>query len=462
MKNTGPENTSRADEEANGASSGIAARLKAFDLLEEVLGKGLSLDEALALPDRKDTRKLDTRDTAHARLLVMTVLRRLGQLDEAIKRFLTRRPSGRSRVVLTVLRLGAAQMIFLDTPAHAAVSTSLTLADKRKLSGFKGVINAVLRKIAKAAPHLLRTQDAARQNTPDWLWDSWVNAYGPSVARSIAEAHQNQAPLDLSFKQPVDDRVVEKLGALRLPVGSSYRLKDYGIVDRLAGFKTGQWWVQDVAASLPARLLIEGLKEQAVERPVVADLCAAPGGKTAQLMAAGFDVFSVEVSKKRLDRLQENMDRLDLAPQLVQGDALHWRPDTQLDGVLLDAPCSATGTIRRHPDLPWVISGEGIVELANQQVAMVKAAAEMLRPGGLLVFATCSLQPEEGPGVEERVLNETPEFALDAQTLGSVPGLDEAVTDEGYLRTLPSFWQARSGNRSGGMDGFFAARLKKQ
>ncbi len=296
-------------------------------------------------------------------------------------------------------------------------------------------MNAVLRKVAAQGQAALAELDGPRLDTPAWLWTSWG-----TEARAIAEAHEHEAPLDLTLARGATPRggTVLPTGSVRLPPGTR--------VQELPGFAEGQFWVQDAAAALPARLLAA----QPGER--VADLCAAPGGKTAQLAASGAEVFAVERDPLRIRRLHENLARLALTVDVAQADVLEWQPPSPLDAVLLDAPCSATGTIRRHPDVQRLRRPRDVAELAEAQDAMLAAAARMLRPGGRLIYAVCSLQPEEG---RERVADPS-RFGLRLEpfTQDELPEFPEALTPEGYLRTHPGLWPEH-----GGLDGFFTARL---
>jgi len=398
----------------------------AFDLLSAVLDRRRSLEEALdAAPPA------DLRDRAAAHRLAAAVLRRMGSLDAVLDPLLTRAPPD---AVRHVLRLGAAGLLLLDTPAHAAVATAVALARTRRLTPFAGLVNAVLRRVAAAGQAGLDGLDGPRLDTPAWLWTSWGKA-----ARAIAEAHGREAPLDLSMRPGAmapDGAETLPTGSVRLPPGT--RVQD------LPGFNEGAFWVQDAAAALPARLLAA----QPGER--VADLCAAPGGKTAQLAATGAQVVAIERDAHRLRRLHENLARLQLPVEVVQADALQWTPPTLLDAVLLDAPCSATGTIRRHPDVMRLKRPRDIAELAAGQDRLLAAATAMLRPGGRLVYATCSLQPEEGPA---RVVG-LPGLRPDPVRPDEVAGLYDAITPKGHVRTHPGLWPGR-----GGMDGFFIARF---
>ena len=407
----------------------------AFDLLCAVLDRHRPLDEALDAAPILSRGGAEPRDRAAAHRLAAAVLRRLGSLDAVIEPFLTRAPPD---TVRHILRLGAAGLLLLETPAHAAVGTAVDLARTRKLAPFAGLVNAVLRRVAEAGPAALDQLDGPRLDTPPWLWASWG-----ADARAIAEAHTREAPLDLTLRPgteppPGGDPLPTR--SLRFPPGT--RVLD------LPGFEQGHFWVQDAAAALPAQLLAPRPGER------VADLCAAPGGKTAQLAAAGAQVFAIERDVNRLRRLHDNLARLQLDVTVVQADATEWTPPDLLDAVLLDAPCSATGTIRRHPDALRLKRPRDLVELTAGQDRLLAAAAAMLRPGGRLVYAVCSLQPEEGAAriAAAASLGLHPE-PFTPEELAALP---EARTQDGNLRTHPGLWSAR-----GGLDGFFAARLVK-
>jgi 16S rRNA (cytosine967-C5)-methyltransferase len=392
-----------------------------------VLEKHRTLEHALdSLP------RIDPRDKAAAHRLAASVLRRAGTLDAVLEPFLRRAPPDPVR---TILRLGAAGLLLLDTPAHAAVATAVDLARARGLAPFTGLINAVLRKLTPAA---LEGLDAPRLDTPPWLWASWGRG-----ARAIAEAHQREAPLDLSLKPGVEPPP----GGEALPTGS-YRYPAGTRIADLPGFAEGAFWVQDAAAALPARLLAARPGER------IADLCAAPGGKTAQLAAAGADVTAVEQNPSRLARLRENLARLQLPAEIVQADATDWQPPALFDAVLLDAPCTATGTIRRHPEIPHLRRPRDVAAMAEAQDKLLAAAAAMLKPGGRLVYAVCSLQPEEGPDRLQAALDRLP-LVADPFTDAECP-LPDALFLDGTLRTSPALWPGR-----GGMDGFFIARMRR-
>ena len=403
-------------------------RLLAFDLLTAVFDRRRPLEEALdALPPA------EARDRAAAHRIAAAVLRRAGTLDAVLEPLLRRAPPD---AVRHVLRIGAAGLLLLDTPAHAAVATAVELARARKLAPFAGLVNAVLRRVAEAGAATLAELDGPRLDTPGWLWSSWG-----ANARAIAVAHQTEAPIDLTARPGAavpDGAETLPGGSLRLPAGT--RITD------LPGWNEGCFWVQDAAAAIPARLLAARAGER------VADLCAAPGGKTAQLAAAGADVIAVERDSGRMARLAENMARLRLPVRLARADATAWS-DGLFDAVLLDAPCSATGTIRRHPDVPHLKRARDLAALAEQQDRLLAAAAAILRPGGRLIYAVCSLQPEEGaPRIHAAAARHG--LSHDPFMPSELSDLPEALTAGGYLRTHPGLWPER-----GGMDGFFAARL---
>ncbi|WP_379540681.1 RsmB/NOP family class I SAM-dependent RNA methyltransferase [Teichococcus cervicalis] len=403
-------------------------RSAALALLTAVLDRHRGLEEALdALPPS------EARDRAAAHRIAAAVLRRLGSLDAVLEPSLRREPPPEVR---NALRIGAAELLLLETPPHAAVASCVDLVPRP----FAGLVNAVLRKVAAAGPAALEELDGERLDTPGWLWSAWHGAYGPAV-RAIARAHRLPAPLDLSLKPgtPAPE------GALMLPTGTA-RFPAGTRITELPAFAEGLAWAQDAAAALPARLLA------VTPGMLVADLCAAPGGKTAQLAAAGAAVTAVERDPTRLLRLRENMARLGLPVESVQADVAEWDPGTRFDAILLDAPCSATGTIRRHPDVPHLKRPGDIATLAGLQRQLLAAAARLLAPGGRLVFATCSLQPEEG---EAQAASPPPGLLPDPIRPEEVPGLEAALSPQGWLRTRPDLWAEQ-----GGLDGFFMARFR--
>ncbi len=427
------------------SQAGLDARRAAVDALVAVLDRRTPLD--LALANASGMARLEPRDRGFARTIVSTTLRRLGRIDAALDAFLSRPTKKTAAYPLAILRAGAAQLLFLDTPAYAVVDSMTALADAdRRSRKLKGVVNAVLRRVSERGPSVIAGK-VALDDWPKWLTESWRKAYGAPHAARIAVACGAEPPLDLTVKADAAGWA-ERLGGAVTPTGS-VRLTDAGDVRALAGFDEGAWWVQDAAAALPARLLGD------VAGRRVVDLCAAPGGKTLQLAAAGARVTAVDRDADRLARVRENLERTRLTADIAAADVVEFAPGELFDAALLDAPCTATGTLRRHPDVAWSKRPSDGAELAALQIEMLDAASRLLKPGGVLVFCTCSLQPEEGPAIAAaaaavEALRPSPITAAD------VPGLPEAVTADGHLRTTPDLW-----TETGGLDGFFAARFTR-
>ena len=403
------------------------------------------MDDALA--DHKGFAALEPRDRAFVRNLLAVAFRRRGQIESLLGSFLAKPLPGTDAIVGDILQLGLGQLLFLATPPHAAVDTSVRLAEVVGRTRLKGLVNAVMRRATREGQALVDRQDAARLNTPDWLWRSWLQAYGLETARAIATAHLNEAPMDFSLRGEADGWA-EKLDAQLLPTGSLRRIAG-GAVRDLPGFAEGAWWVQDAAAALPAKLMGD------VAGKRVLDLCAAPGGKTLQLAAAGAQVIAVDVSARRLQRLADNLKRTGLTAELVTADAATWRPSAPIDAILLDAPCTASGTLRRHPDAPWRRRPDDVAQMATVQRGLLDHAISLLPSGGLLVYAVCSLQVEEGEMQVQSRLAAGADVDLSPITEAELPGLGEALTPLGPVRTLPSQWADK-----GGLDGFFIARLR--
>ena len=427
------------------------AREVALGLLQAVLRRSRPLDEALV--GDEGVASLSARDRAFARLIVATALRRLGQIDDLIAHCLDRPLPVKAAAAHDILRIGIAQLAFLGTPPHAAVDSTVALAETRHGRHYKGLVNAVLRRIAREGAERTARHDAARLDTPDWLWRSWAASYGEKTCRAIAEAHLGEAPLDITVRADAASWA-ERLDARLLPTGTLRRAPG-GPVTELPGFDDGAWWVQDAAAALPARLVIAGLGGDAAGKRI-ADLCAAPGGKTAQLAAAGADVTALDRSEARLERLRDNLARLNLGATAIAGDVERWRADAPFDAVLLDAPCTATGTIRRHPDIAHLKSPADVERLAALQARLLDAAAAMVAPGGVLVYSVCSLQKEEGPDRIRAFLAAGAPFTRVPVAPDEIGGLTEPVTTDGDLLTLPCHLAAL-----GGLDGFYAARLRR-
>lgn len=435
------------------APQGLAARRAALDMLTLVRA-GAGLDEAL---DKcRSFGALEGPDRAFARALATTALRRRGGLDALIGAYIERPLPKRAARAMDILRLAAVQSVVLGVADHAAVNTAVALARCfQETAGYAGMINAVARKIAAAGPEALQKLPL-RIDTPGWLWRSWERAYGPETARAIAEAHRREPPLDLTPRDPAAaETLAQELGAQLLPSGS-LRLAHAGPVTCLPGYEAGRWWVQDAAAALPARLLINAFPEGLAGKRVL-DLCAAPGGKTLQLAAAGARVSAVDVAGPRLKTLAENLHRVRLSAETVKADILKWTPDAPADAILLDAPCSGTGTIRRRPDIPWAKTEDDVAALVKLQARLIDRARTFLKPGGVLVYAVCSLQPEEGERQVETAVARHADLERIPARAEEIGGLAGALTRAGDLRTLPAHLA-----EAGGMDGFFAARLRRR
>jgi 16S rRNA (cytosine967-C5)-methyltransferase len=451
---TPPLSEARARARARDAQVGLPARRAAAELLAAVLQKKQPLDDLLGRSlERGAMFDLPARDRALTRAIVAASLRRKGQLDHVLSAFLARGFPEKSGTLYPILLSAAAQLIFLDTPPHAAIDLAVTLAQyDPRASRYAKLVNAVLRRVASEGKAIAAGLDAARVNTPDWLWARWVSYWGEERARKIAEAHLDEPPLDLTVKDE-PELWAEKLSGRVLP-GGSVRILPKGRIDALPGFDEGAWWVQDIAASLPARLLGD------VRGKRVADLCAAPGGKTAELALAGASVVAVDSSKTRLGLLTDNLKRLGLQAETVKADAATWQPNESFDAVLLDAPCSSTGTIRRHPDIPYVKSADDIAALAPLQGRLLDNAARLVKPGGRLVYSTCSLEPEEGEAQIAALLVRDPTMTLQRIEEAELFGQTAWIEPSGCLRTFPYDLKLDSPDWSG-MDGFFAARLVK-
>ncbi len=429
---------------------GLVARNNAITILNQVLSSRHGLEEVMAAS--KPYNEMEQRDRAFVRLLVASTFRRLGQIDALLRSYLKRPLPQKARAVRDILRIGVAQIILLETPAHAVVDTSVTLCEQTRNPGQKGLVNAVLRRIAKEGAEKFAELDAALLNTPKWLWESWQSAYGDQTCRQIAEAHLHEPPLVLTVKSDAMT-LAKTMEAELLPTGS-LKLQSGGMVGSLPGYDEGTWWVQDSAAALPAKILLAALEGKENHR--ILDLCAAPGGKTAQLAASGATVTAVDRSKKRLAVLRENLKRLNLTATVVTADAATYSPPNTIDGVLIDAPCTATGTMRRHPDIGRTKRPDDVLRLAELQKKMLEQTMENLMPGGVLVYSVCSLQPEEGPDVVQAIMakhGDIKRLPIDPTEFG-LP--KSTLSDKGDLRTLPCHMADY-----GGMDGFFIACLHR-
>lgn len=432
--------------EQNIPAFAASARLSAMLALVHVLDKRKPLDSFW--PQERHFATMSPSDRAFAQLLAKTTLRRLGQTDAILKQFIERPISPKASRVMHILRLGAVQLIWLKTPPHAAVHSAVEMTKQLKLDKYSGLVNAVLKRVAREGEEITNAHDAAKLNTPEWLWQRWEKAYGADTARRIAEMHLKDPPTDISVKSDPTGWA-EKLGGVVLPLGS-VRLRETRNITQLPGFAEGAWWVQDMAAAIPAKLLGD------VHDKKVIDLCAAPGGKTAQLAVSGAKVSAVDMSKERLGMLKTNVHRLKLQAEYVATDASKWMPAFAPDAILLDAPCSATGTLRRHPDAAWLKTPADIARLTQTQHTLLRHALDMLKPGGTLVYSVCSLQPEEGEAQITALLAERKDILLGNIDPAIMGGLKECITPRGEVRTLPCHLPDLDG-----MDGFYAAILKK-
>lgn len=430
---------------------GLATRRIAAEMIDGVLLRRRPLDEQLDA--HQGFKALSDRDRALTRRLAATVLRRLGTLRALLNRMLERGVPHDSQRTETALLIGAAQILWMDVPDHAAVDLSVRLVQNdRRGSKYAGLVNAVLRRCTREGAPLLAELATQTPDIPPWLMKRWATHYGDTVAKRIADALAHEPALDITVKSGAADWATRLHGDV-LPTGSVRTLL-HGPVALLPGYNEGQWWIQDAAAALPARLFgdIGGKR--------VADLCAAPGGKTAQLAQAGAEVTALDRSPTRAARLRENLARLGLAAEVVVADANSWVPDANsgFDAVLVDAPCTATGTIRRHPDIAWLKTEADIMTLASAQRKLLRKAVSLLKPGGTLVYCSCSLEPEEGEQVVDELLSAESGLRRVPLVANEVGGLKELISPAGDLRTLPCHLPAAD-PKLAGLDGFYAARL---
>ena len=435
---------------------GLAARRIAADILDGVLHKHRTLDDQLdgagAHPGLKT---LSDRDRALMRRLVATILRRLGTLGHVLSRLLDRGIPTDAPRAQSALLIGAAQILWMDVPDHAAVDLSVRLVQSdRRAAKYAGLVNAVLRRCAREAQPLIDEVQAQTLDIPPWLMARWTTQYGEVTAHAIALALSHEPSLDLTVKSDAAQWAT-RLHGETLPTGTVRTLL-HGPVTMLPGFSDGQWWVQDAAAALPIRLLGD------IKGKAIADLCAAPGGKTAQLVHGGAAVTAIDRSPGRVARLRDNLARLSLDAQTLVADAAEWQGQggEAFDAVLVDAPCSSTGTIRRHPDVAWLKQESDIGALTALQQRLLHQAVALLKPGGTLVYCTCSLEPEEGEQAVAALLAAESGMRRVPIEAAEVAGLHEIVTQDGDLRTLPCHLPHLD-PRLGGLDGFYAARLAK-
>jgi 16S rRNA (cytosine967-C5)-methyltransferase len=423
------------------ADIGVEARIAAGVLLNAALIRRGGLDEALALPA---VTALPGPDRAFARAVAMAALRRLGEIDQILDRKLQKRPP---ETIRTLLRIALAQTLVLGTPAFAAVSTAVKLAERDpKTRPYKALVNAVLRGIEREGPGLT----TAESNLPDWIAARWKQTYGDAALAGLALAAREEPATDLSLKPDADPAALAADVEGEVLPGGTVRTFKRGDVASWPGFEDGSWWVQDAAAAVPVRLLAPKSGETAL------DMCAAPGGKTLQIAASGASVVALDRSDARLKRLRQNLARTGLEAEIAVMPAEDWLDSRTFDAVLLDAPCTATGTFRRNPEVLRATKPAEVAKLADVQHRLLDAAALRVAPGGRLVYCVCSLEREEGETQIIAFLRRNPGFRTAPAVPAEIGAPDEALTPEGWLRILPSMWAEK-----GGVDGFFAARLER-
>lgn len=429
---------------------GLTARRFAADALLAILHGRRALEDVFEHGETgAQFKSLDERDRALSRMIVASALRRAGSLQAVLENFLQQGWPEDVRVH-SILLSGAAQILLLEVADHAAVDLSVDLANEIRNKRYAGLVNAVLRKTVTQGREILDALPP-EADTAEWMRARWLETYGAETLSAICLSHRIEPPLDITSKEN-PQALAEKLEGILLPTGT-VRVTGAGAVTQLPGYDEGDWWVQDAAASIPAKLLGD------VRGKRVADLCAAPGGKTLQLANAGANVVAVDRSSSRLKRLRQNLGRVKLAAEIEVADAATWEA-APFDAILLDAPCSATGTIRRHPDILWQKQPEDLAQVTKLQARLLDNAVKLLKPGGLLVYSTCSLEPEEGEQQIETLLSRTSD--LERVPIGAEEAGDSrALTAKGELRTLP-FHFPHSDMRLSGCDGFFSARLRRK
>lgn len=449
--------TSRPKSKASGpqrnSGRGKNATRRAAASMLAAIERGKTLDEAR---DRLDG--LAPNDRAFSNAIVLAALRHYGEIEAILQPFMKRAIPARPHLAKALLYIGVAQIVYLEVPPHAAINETVSATGRRE-QPFRGLINAVLRRVVDAMPV---TPDPLAA-LPDWMVETWQNAYGADTCAAMAETLQGMPPLDLQFTSAQAasqfiDALTEKIQAEALQTiatalsADCVRLVGAGAVEKLPLFDDGVWWVQDIAASLPARLMDLPPAAQ------VLDICAAPGGKTLQLAARGAQVTAVDISAARVKRLTDNLRRTKLSADCITADFMDWAPDRKWSHILLDAPCSATGTLRRHPDLKLNRRASSAAYMAKQQAEMLDKAASLTEDGGYLMFCVCSLEPEEGEESAKAFLDRHGDFEQVPLSPSALPdGFDAAISPQGALRTTSNMLGAQ-----GGCDGFFAAYFHKK
>ncbi len=466
--------------------NGIQTRKLAYQILKSILINKKTLKQSFNQARIKIKQSsLSYSDQAYIKYLVLTVLKHLGQIDHIINELVERPIPKKAESARILLRLSAAQSLFLETPDYAILSSMTECAKQiRELNVYKKFIHALSRRIIEQGKQKLSNTDLTK-NLPNWLYKNWEKTYGKEKIKALCRAHIEHPPIDLTLKNPDQlTLLAQTLNAQILP-SQGLRLKKTSQIEALKGYQEGLWWVQDVSSSLPVYILYPKKGEK------ILDVCSAPGGKAMQIASKGVDLTALEQSKKRLDKMKENFKRLNLTAHFIQADALNWLPnDSQsthqdylsekkqsptknrdliecFDSILLDAPCSATGTLRRSPDVVWLKSEQDIQRLQQKQIKLLKQAQNWLKPGGKIVFCVCSLQFEETGFIRDHLNTFCPQLTLDPISEeeisslfikeGSIEyNLPKEAFEKGCLRLMPYFWKAY-----GGMDGFFIMRMKK-
>lgn len=435
--------------------TGLEARLVATLLLTRVVDDARNLD---ALCDKQHGLsrflKLDPRDQGLARAIAVTAVRQHNRIEAVLKRVMDRPPPKRARFLIHSLHVAATQILFLDAPDSAAVDLGVTaIGDDERTARFRGMSNAILRRMVREKEALL-SKTSETSPLPRWMEKALRKDYGKEKAANISKFVSLEPMVDLTVKSHPDEWA-EKLGGFVLPTGS-VRLTNTAAISELEGYEIGEWWVQDAAAALPAKLV------NAAKGANVLELCAAPGGKTAQLAHKGYNVTAVDISSPRLARLQQNLDRLNLQAKLIEADILEFEPEQKFDAILLDAPCSSTGTIRRHPDVLWTRSPEEITALSKLQFQLLEKSKDFLKPGGIFVFSNCSMLKEEGEDLLSKAVKQFEDLQIDPIKPEEINGLEDCINGQGALRTLPFHLAHNQENKFSGLDGFFACRFIKQ
>lgn len=430
----------------------LLSRQAAFFIIKKILDDGMILEPATSEVVRDYEKDLSVSDRGFIRHITTVTIRRLGQLDKIIDHCTKTRLGKTQTAVRHVLRLGITQLLYSDVPAYAAVNSSVNLVNivvPKRLRYLKNTVNAVLRKVERERDVLCKKFGNSRLNIPSWLLKSWDQRYGQAAVKDIIETILSEPPLDICLKPSIDKlQWSQKLDAEILPTGG-LRIYKAGKITKIPGYNDGHWWVQDMAASIPVQLMGAGSGDH------VLDLCAAPGGKAAQSAASGADVTAVDLSHRRLMRLQENMKRLKLKVDVVTSDILEYKPLQKFDYILLDAPCSSTGTIRRHPEILHSRKPSDVEDMVKIQHKMLDQVSKHLNVGGILVYSVCSMEQAEGPDQIDALLARDGSLQRKKILSEEMPALEQAIMPSGDVQTLPNHYQ-------GGMDGFFISRLLKK